>query len=324
VRILVTGGLGFIGVNLIAALRRRPGAEIRVLDNGRAGNYQLPFGDPRIQIRLGDILNPTVVEEAMAGADVVVHLAAETGIVESVRVPRKSLQVNVEGTLNLLEAARAQGIKRFVFASSNAAVGAHEPPLDESKVPAPVSPYGAGKAAGEALVAAYARAYRLGTVSLRFSNVYGPYSQHKGSVIATFFQSALGEGSLTIHGNGSQTRDFLFVDDLNEAICLAMERAEPGSVFQIASGVETPISVVADKIRRLVEADLGIRILVRHSEARIGDVSRNFSSIAQARARLGFAPRIPLDEGLRRTWQWFKRVGLAQAPRMGGVSYGAE
>lgn len=305
-RILVTGGVGFIGANLVAALVDQPDVSLRVLDK-RPSDPQCPsLRDPRVEVRIGDVLNQGVVDEAMVGVDAVVHLAAATGVVDSLLSPRQSFRTNVEGTLNLLEASRAHGVKRFVFASSNAAVGAHDPPLDESKVPVPVSPYGAGKAAGEAFSVAYAKAFGVGTVALRFSNVYGPYSEHKGSVVATMLRLALKGGPLTIHGDGSQTRDFLFVEDLCQAIWRALEAAEPGSVFQIASGVETPISMLANKIRRLVEADLGVEIPVRYLPPRAGDVPRNYSSIALASQQLGYSPMVSLDEGLTRTWEWFK------------------
>ncbi|MBI3088215.1 MAG: NAD-dependent epimerase/dehydratase family protein [Candidatus Omnitrophica bacterium] len=305
-RVLVTGGAGFIGTNLVAAWINRPGLRVRVLDNGESGPLQRPLLDGRLERVEGDVREAEVVARAIAGCDAVVHLAAATGVAESIRDPRRSVEVNVQGTLNLLEAARAAGVARCVFASSNAAVGAHEPPLDETHPLNPVSPYGAGKAAGEALMTAYAKAFGLGTASLRFSNVYGPYSEHKGSVVAAFFRAALAGEPITVHGDGSQTRDFVFVEDLCEAVWLALQRAEPGSVFQIASGVETPIGELAEQVRRLVESEGGIRVAVRHAPVRAGDVARNYSRIELARARLGYAPRVGLAQGLRRTWEWWK------------------
>lgn len=324
-RILITGGLGFIGANLAAALVDRPGLRISILDHAQPDGWPPPNRDPRIAVRVGDILDQRVVETSVAEADAVVHLAAVPGVMGSIEVPRQSFRTNVEGTLNLLEAVRTQGARRLIFASSNAAVGGHEPPFDESKVLMPTSPYGATKAAGEALCLAYAKTFGLPTVSLRFSNVYGPYSWHKASVVSTFFRLALRGSPLTVHGDGSQTRDFLFVEDLCEAIWLAVERAEPGSVFHIASGVETPIGTLARKIKQLVESDLEIEVPVTYVSARADGVSRNYASIALACERLGYSPRVSLDEGLRRTWQWFKGCQPAlHSIQGGGIGHGAE
>lgn len=307
-RLLVTGGLGFIGANLAAALADRPDVDLRILDNGSAGRARGPLLDKRIEIRHGDILDGSAVAAAAAGADAIVHLAAATGVVESVRAPREHLRVNVDGTVILLEAARAAGVRRFVFASSNAAVGAQPPPLDEAMAARPVSPYGAGKLAGEALCTAWARAFGLETVSLRFSNVYGPHAEHKASVVAAFLGRARRGGPLQVHGDGSQTRDFLYVEDLCEAIRLALERGRPGTVLHIGSGQETPIAALAKRVSRLVEADLGIEVPIGVAPARPGDVPRNCASIARARAELGYAPRVGLDEGLERTWAWLRAL----------------
>jgi UDP-glucose 4-epimerase len=244
--------------------------------------------------------------DVCAGADAVIHLAASPGVGISITAPGPSLEVNFWGTFNALEAARAQKVRRFIFASTNAVVGAHTPPMDETKVPAPVSPYGAGKAAGEALCHSYSQAYGLGTVSLRFSNLYGPYCFHKSSVVASFFNAALQGQPLTIYGDGSQTRDLLHVDDLNRAILAALDRAPSGSVFQVASGVETPIGALAERINAVIELDGGTPAPIRFEGVRAGDVARNYSSIDLARARLGYEPIVTLDEGLARTWAWCK------------------
>lgn len=305
-KVLVTGGLGFVGTNLVARLLARPGVEIRILDNG--SSVALPRRDRNAQVEVveADIRDYNAVHAATDGIHTVVHLAAATRVTDSLCEPRKSLQVNVEGTINLLEAARTCGVQQLVLASSNAAVGAHEPPLDETKVPTPISPYGAGKAAGEVIAIAYAKAFGLWTTSLRFSNVYGPFSARKESVVAAMIRMALSGRSLIIYGDGSQTRDFLFVNDLCEAILLAIERAESGSVFQIASGVETPVSVVANMIQRMAKTELGVEVPIRYEGVRAGDVRRNYSCIDLAGKRLGYAPRVPLEEGLRRTWEWFR------------------
>lgn len=322
-KILVTGGVGFIGTNLVAHLVDRPGSRLRVLDRAPARSDRAPLADDRVEVCRGDILDEGAVADAVAGVDAIVHLAAATGVVDSIAAPRPSLAVNVEGTLNLLEAARAARVRKFVFASSNAAIGAQPPPLDETRPAAPVSPYGAGKLAGEALCSAWAHAYGLETVALRFSNVYGPYSDEKGSAVATFFRAARTGGPVVIHGDGSQTRDFLFVGDLSEAIRLAIERGRGGALFHIASGVETPVTTLARKICRLVGAELGVEVPLEFAPARAGDVPRNYSSVAHARESLGWVPGVGLDEGLAHTWRWFKAQDAA-AVGVGDRSHGAE
>lgn len=323
-RILITGGLGFVGTNLVTSLVDRPGLELRILDNGQAGAPKTPLQNIRLDIRYGDVRDQAAVEKSVLGVDAVVHLAAATGVEDSIHRPRESLQVNIEGTLNLLEAARRHGVRRFIYASSNAAVGPYCGPIDESVVPVPGSPYGAGKLAGEALCAAYSATFGIDTVALRFSNVYGPYSEHKESVVASFFRSAIDGGPLTVYGDGVQTRDFLFIDDLCRATWLAIERGQKRLVVQIASGVETQIGVLAQKISALVEEDLGVTIPILYKPPRSGDVPRSFSSIALAREKLGYLPQVSLDEGLRRTWSWFKTHGTSFIVHSGVNQDGAE
>ena len=305
-RVVVTGGCGFVGTNLVAALLARPELDIRVFDNFEVGRPAGPVLDRRVTVIRGDIRDVGALTDACEGADAVVHLAASPGVGISIAEPRPSLEVNFWGTFNALEAARARRVRRFVFASTNAVVGAHVPPMDESKVPAPVSPYGAGKAAGEALCHAYSEAYGLATVSLRFSNLYGPFCFHKSSVVASFFNAVLRGEPLVIYGDGTQTRDLLHVNDLNRAILLALEKAAPGSVFQIASGVETSIQSLAERVRQVVARDGGTPVAIRYEGVRAGDVARNYASIALATERLGFVPLTELKTGLEETWAWCK------------------
>jgi UDP-glucose 4-epimerase len=183
---LVTGGCGFIGVNLIPRLLEQ-GVRVRVLDNlslGRREDVE-PLG---VDLHVSDIQDPAAVAKACEGVDAVVHLAAHTRVVESLSKPQLNFNVNAVGTLNVLEACRASGISKMIFASTGGAIlGEQEPPVHEGMVPQPISPYGASKLAGEAYSSAYTGAYGLKTAALKFSNVYGPYSYHKGSVVAQFF-----------------------------------------------------------------------------------------------------------------------------------------
>lgn len=308
-KLLVTGGLGFVGTNFADFASARHA--IRIFDNGSAGDPQPPVLRDGIEIVRGDVRDAGAVRDAAKGIDAILHLAAQTGVVESLDDPRTSVDINVDGTLNVLEAARAAGVSRVVIASSNAAVGDQEPPMDEQKVARPISPYGATKLAGEALCSAFTAAYGLETIALRFSNLYGPWSVHKGSVVASFFRAALAGKPLIVHGDGRQTRDFLFTDDLNRGLETALSHPSARGVYQIASGTETAIGELAAAVKRLVDADSLGPVRLEYVGSRVGDVARNYSSINKIAAEMGFSPVVPLDEGLKRTWAWFRARQVA-------------
>ena len=235
-RWLVTGGCGFIGRNLISCLLARPDTLVRVVDDLSVGRREElaaihafgehPTGDfawrsdRRLGLVIGDICDEALARRVADGADVVVHLAANTGVAPSVADPRRDCLNNVVGTLNYLEACRHGGIRRFVFASSGAPIGDCEPPLHEELPAHPVSPYGASKLAGEAYCSAFKHSYGVDTVALRFGNCYGPLSTHKSSIVAKFIREALAGAPWEIFGGGEQTRDFIFVGDVVDAICL--------------------------------------------------------------------------------------------------------
>lgn len=311
---LITGGCGFIGVNLIRRLRER-GTSVRVLDNLTTGHCT-DLDGLGVTIDVGDIRDRQAVKKSLEGVDVVVHLAAHTRVVESVSDPALNFDVNARGTLNLLEESRAARVQKFIFASTGGAIlGEQAPPVHEEMVPRPISPYGASKLAGEAYCSAYAGAYGLTTIALRFANVYGPYSYHKGSVVAQFYKNLLQGQELTVYGDGSQTRDFVFVEDLVEAILLAAERGAAGEVFQIASGQETS---VAELIKQM-EKTCGVTVSVRHEPARAGEISRNYAVIEKASRVLGYKPKVQLADGLARTWQWFLSSSSSGSPGTGAL-----
>lgn len=298
-RVLVTGGAGFIGANLVRLLLEES-HRVRVLDNFSAGRKEYLDGLD-LEIAEGDILDKEMVAQAVAGMDSVVHLAAQTGVPGSLADPQRDCEVNVIGTLNVLEGCRHAGVDRFVFASSNAPLGRQPPPATEDKAPLPISPYGASKLAGEAYCLAYHGSWGLGTVVLRFGNVYGPYSAHKDSVVARFFKDILDGGQITIDGDGGQTRDFIYVSNLCRAILLALGGNVCGEVFQVATGVETSIIELAEIVRGVV--DRGVS--VRWGPPRQGDVRENYSAIAKVQETLGWEPHIELKDGLRETCAWF-------------------
>ncbi len=300
--ILITGGCGFIGTNLVKYLADR-GYQIRVLDNlsiGKEENLRRIQGEDSrlstVDLIIGDIRNKSEVSQAVQGIGVVVHLAARTSVIESLEKPEESWGVNVSGTLNVLEACRQNRVAKFIFASSNAVAGDQTPPIDELKVPKPLSPYGASKLAGEALCSAYYHSFGLKTVSLRFANCYGPYSGHKASVVSGFLKLAREDKPLIIYSDGNQTRDFIHVDDVCQAIYLALTSKIDVSVgvFQIGTGIETSINKLAELIKEMT----GTKLEIIHQAERKGEIRINYSDISKARRVLSFEPKIKLKEGL--------------------------
>ncbi|WP_295396263.1 NAD-dependent epimerase/dehydratase family protein [uncultured Thiodictyon sp.] len=318
--ILVTGGCGFIGTSLISALlKMSPDLHIRVLDNLSTGSEQ-DLAGVAIFSRLsvdaaadaqsgvvfiqGDIRDADIAMKSAQGVDCVVHLAANTGVGPSVDDPRLDMDCNVIGTFNMLEAARVNGVRKFIFASSGAPAGEVEPPIHEELPPHPVSPYGASKLAGEGYCSAYYRTFGINTVCLRFGNVYGPRSKRKASVVAKFIRQALHDDVCVIYGDGTQTRDFLYIDDLVQAVVLAIGGSVGGETFQIATGMERTVGEVANIIAKAL-VRRGVEMQIRHDSPRLGDVKRNFSDTSKAAHMLDWRSQMEVPEGIERTLDWF-------------------
>ncbi len=323
---LITGGCGFIGKQMIELLAGRGRGFVRVIDNLSVGTLEdlgsvcrfteavpgemsAPADKSGFHVEFvrGDILDEALMIEAAQGMDVLLHLAANTGVGPSVDDPRKDMMLNVVGTFNCLEAARIKGVHRFIFASSGAPAGEVSPPIHEELAPHPVSPYGASKLSGEGYCSAYFRSFGLETVSLRFGNVYGPGSGHKSSVVAKFISRAMDGLPLTVYGDGRQTRDFIFLADLLDAVRLAASvPGIGGETFQIATSRERSVLEMLDLLTAELEKQ-GVRdVTVTHDAPRTGDVMRNFSDTSKAQKVLGWSPRTPLEEGLAATAAWFK------------------
>ncbi len=298
---LVTGGCGFVGVNLIPKLLAQ-GSRVRVLDNLSVGRRE-DIESFNVDFESGDIRDRTAVAQACAGVDVVVHLAAHTRVVESLSNPELNFEINAIGTFNVLRACADAGVKKVIFASTGGAIlGEQQPPVHEGMVPRPLSPYGASKLCGEAYCSAFHGSFGLKTTALRFSNVYGPYSYHKGSVVAHFFKSIMQQQPLVVYGDGQQTRDFVYVGDIADAILLAIDADRGGEIFQIASGRGTSVEALIGMMKKLLPE---VPIDVRFEAARPGEITHNHSSIDKARCLLGYSPKVELQDGLRRTWDWF-------------------
>lgn len=310
-KLLITGGAGFIGANLVEFLLKNTDWEINILDNLESGKKEdlenLEGFSQRCNLIEGDIRNEEDVEKAIENCDYVVNLAAQVGVIPSVEDPLNDAEINVNGLIKLLNSSVKHKIKKFVHASSAAPLGEQEMPLNEEKIPRPLSPYGASKLAGEAYCSAFSASHNLETVVLRFSNVYGPKSYDKGSVIPIFIKQILNKKPITIYGDGNQTRDFIYVEDICQAIHLSLtkELPEKFNLFQIATGKETSINELFNLLKKELEKNNFSVQEPKYEKERPGEIYRNYSDISKARKLLGFEPKISLEEGIEKTVKWF-------------------
>ena len=320
----------FIGSWLVKHVLTKTTDNVRILDNLSVGSLDelsslvgtdqiinMNFGwNERLSFIKGDIEDCDIVNKSTKGATYVVHLAANTGVMPSIEDPRSDFMSNATGTFNLLQASVAHKVDKFIFASSGAPLGEVVPPIHENLPTKPLSPYGASKLTGEAYCSAFYHSFGLQTVALRFGNVYGVGSKHKGSVIAKFIKEALNPKITTweIFGDGSQTRDFIYVEDLIGAIARAVEALNVGGeIFQIATAKETTISEIAEVLNRILQSYGYTKMHVENKQFRVGDAKRNFSDTSKAKKRLGWSPSIDLPDGLNRTFRYFLEEGARNA-----------
>ena len=302
-KVLITGGAGFVGTNLVADLCAHGGYEITVLDNESLGERKNLAEFP-VAFRQGDVRDKEALRSAVPGQDAIVHLAADTRVMDSITDPRFNFENNVVATFNLLEVARENGTPQLINASTGGAILGEAPsPVHEEMVPRPLAPYGASKLAVEGYLNAFGATYGMTTCSLRFSNIYGPRSWHKGSVVAHFLKRMLRHEPITVYGDGSQVRDYLFSGDLTHGIRRAIETRASG-VYQLGSGRPTTINELLAHIQRVT----GVKPSVSYADFRAGEVHTTYCDITKAKRDLGFAPDTPLADGIATTWDWFLRA----------------
>jgi UDP-glucose 4-epimerase len=310
-RVVVTGGAGFIGANLVHQLSASGGYDVVVLDNLCAGQPTPDF-PTNVGFVRGDFTDRAVMADCLRNADAVVHLAALSGVVDSVANPSSSFEINVAGSFQLLELARAADVRRFINASTGGALlGEVTPPITEDMAPSPLSPYGASKLAVEGYCSAFTAAYGLQCATLRFSNIYGPRSEHKKSAIASFIRNIIRGEPIVIYGDGAQQRDFLYVGDLICGIEAALNGQFTG-VYQLGSGHPTTLLALIRMLKLISGRDFEVRC----DEWRSGEVRSTWCDISKAACEFGYAPSTSLENGLRSTWSWYLENAERRNPRL--------
>ena len=300
-KVLVTGGAGFIGSNLVRALLER-GDDVRVLDNFSTGNRTNLEGLD-VEVVEGELRSYERVHNAVNGTEVVYHLGALGSVPRSVQDPLTSSAVNIEGTLNVLLAARDAGVRRVVFSSSSSVYGPQETlPVAEGVALDPLSPYGVAKLAAERYCVAFSRVYhRFETVVVRYFNVFGPRQSPRSAYAAVIplFLTAIAEGRpITVNGDGEQRRDFTYVDNVVEGTLRAADTAGvSGRVFNVAASAPASVNELADTIGVI----LGKKVVRQEAPPRAGDIRNSWADVTAARKALGWEPTVGLEEGLSRT-----------------------
>jgi UDP-glucose 4-epimerase len=305
---LVTGGAGFIGSHLVERLAG-DGRRVRVLDDfstGLASN--LAHVNPAPEIVEGSVADADAVRRALDGVGVVFHLAALASVQRSVEEPAATHRACATGTLNVLDAARRQGVRRVVYAASSSAYGVPQGEVQTEEDPVrPLSPYAAAKLAGELYAESFAASFGLEAVSLRFFNIFGPRQRADSpySGVIALFVAALGAGRApTVHGDGLQSRDFTYVTDVVQALVRAAHvPGVSGKVYNVGTGRSVTVLELAEALNRL----LGTALAPKHGPARAGDVRHSRADITRARRDLGYEPAVAFEDGLAETLRWYRR-----------------
>lgn len=306
-RYLVTGGAGFIGSHIVDRLVSR-GDEVVVLDDLSAGKESNLSGvRSKIELRVETITKLNSVQAACKGMDYVIHLAARTSVPRSVQNPIETNAANIDGTLNVLVAARDAKVKRVVYAASSSAYGETETlPKTESMAPAPISPYGITKYVGELYARVFGRVYGLENVSVRFFNVFGPRqdpnSQYSG-VLSRFLLAVQKGEQPVIYGDGEQSRDFTYIENIVDEVLRACEaKGASGMMFNGGTGAR----ITLNEVIKVLEKITGKKVTPKYDAPRAGDIRHSQADVSLANKVLGYKPLVHFEEGLRRTWEWFQ------------------
>jgi UDP-glucose 4-epimerase len=310
---LVTGGAGFIGSHLCDELVRR-GHRVRVADDLSSGKRSNLAHLPNIELLQGDIADLSFAKDAVKGCEFVLHEAAIPSVPRSVQDPVRSNRANIDGTLNVLVAARDAGIRRLVFAGSSSVYGdTPTQPKHEEMPTNPLSPYALQKAVGEQYLKMFTKLYQLETVTIRYFNVFGPRqdpSSPYSGVISVFATALLENRSPKIYGDGEQTRDFTYVANVVDGILRACEAPGiSGEVINVATAGRVSLNHLFREMRALIGAD----VEPTYTDARAGDVRDSQADISKARRLLGYQPLVSFEDGLRRTVEWYRAAPAATA-----------
>tara|TARA_B110000444_G_scaffold252273_1_gene281332 strand:+ start:2290 stop:3273 length:984 start_codon:yes stop_codon:yes gene_type:complete len=323
-KILITGGLGFIGSNLLRLLiDKKIIKKIIIVDN--FSKSSLKYIDTickykyfskkkdyvnsthRVIVVKSDINDYKFALRVTKKIDYIIHLAAESGIDASIETPKLSFDTNVNGTMNYLESARINKLKGFIFASSGAVFGTSNPPMKESYTRAPISPYGSSKLSIESFCETYTNVFKLNTTILRFSNAYGAYSNHKKSIVTSFIQNVMNNKPIMVNGDGEHTRDYVFAEDLSAAIYKSILNCTGNNIFHISTGKETSINNLIDKLRKEFNDYSIILPKIINTDIRPGDIRFNSLSTVHTKKILKWSSKISIDKGIKKTIKWFLR-----------------
>ncbi len=321
-KILITGGLGFIGSNLLNLLvGKKTVKKIIIVDNfsksslkyintickykyfSNKKNYT--HSKNRVVIIKADITDYKFALKISKDIDYIVHLAAESGIDASIKTPKQSFDTNVKGTMNYLESARLNNIKGFIFASSGAVFGDSKPPMKEFFLRAPISPYGSSKLSIESFCETYTNVFNLNSTILRFSNAYGAFSTHKKSIVTSFIYNIIRKKPIKINGDGKHTRDYIFAEDLCKAIYKSICKCKGNNTFHISTGKETSINKLIDKLKIIFNDNAIVLPKIVNGPIRLGDMRFNSLSTIHSKKKLNWQSKTTIDAGLKKTVTWF-------------------
>ena len=321
-KILITGGLGFIGSNLVAyLLKKKKISQILIVDNLSKSSVKYlesitkfkffnnikdyKKSKSRVVVVKANVIDFKIANIPTKNIDSIVHLAAESGIDISISNPRESFETNVIGTFNYLESARLNNVKSFIFASSGSVFGDVKPPMIESYPRIPIAPYGSSKLSIESYCETYSKVFNIKTTILRFSNAYGLYSSHKKSVVANFIKSILDNQPIIINGDGKHTRDYVFAEDLVDAIYKSIFKKDKNNIFHISTGIETTTNKLLSILKKIsYKYKLNIPN-IKNISSRVGDMRFNSLSTKHTEKNLRWKHKISIDNGVERTLKWF-------------------